>query len=114
VIPPFCRGKLRDYARDCGIDESLFKAILRKLDFSAFSLKKDIRDFSGGQKKKGAHRPQPVRASAPVCMGRAAQLHRRALAHADRGADPHLQAHHAVVEHDRAFVDAVATHVVEM
>ena len=45
-------GKLSGYARACKIDESLFKAILRKLDFSRAQFEKDMRDFSGGQKKK--------------------------------------------------------------
>lgn len=46
------QGNLTDYARDHDIDESLFKAILRKLDFSRLQFEKDIADFSGGQKKK--------------------------------------------------------------
>ncbi|MDF2566239.1 MAG: transporter related protein, partial [Massilibacillus sp.] len=46
------RGNLTDYATEHGIDESLFKAILRKLDFSRVQFEKDMSDFSGGQKKK--------------------------------------------------------------
>lgn len=46
------QGNLKDYARNNGIDESLFKAILRKLDFSRVQFEKDISAFSGGQKKK--------------------------------------------------------------
>ncbi|WP_274654416.1 Lsa family ABC-F type ribosomal protection protein [Paenibacillus humicola] len=46
------RGDLSDFARTSGIDESLFKAILRKLDFSRLQFEKDIASFSGGQKKK--------------------------------------------------------------
>lgn len=45
-------GNLGDYALSCGIDESLFKAILRKLGFSREQFEKDMADFSGGQKKK--------------------------------------------------------------
>ncbi|MDD2235193.1 MAG: Lsa family ABC-F type ribosomal protection protein [Desulfitobacteriaceae bacterium] len=48
----FLQGNLTDYATAAGIDESLFKAILRKLDFSRAQFEKDIADFSGGQKKK--------------------------------------------------------------
>jgi lincosamide and streptogramin A transport system ATP-binding/permease protein len=48
----YLQGNLTDYARDNGIDESLFKAILRKLDFSRVQFEKDIAAFSGGQKKK--------------------------------------------------------------
>jgi ATPase components of ABC transporters with duplicated ATPase domains len=46
------RGDLSAYARTNGIDESLFKAILRKLDFSRVQFEKDMSSFSGGQKKK--------------------------------------------------------------
>ncbi|WP_138495478.1 ribosomal protection-like ABC-F family protein [Paenibacillus pinistramenti] len=45
-------GNLSGYARNHGIEESLFKAILRKLDFSRLQFEKDISSFSGGQKKK--------------------------------------------------------------
>ncbi|WP_152392811.1 Lsa family ABC-F type ribosomal protection protein [Paenibacillus guangzhouensis] len=46
------QGNLTEFARSSGIDESLFKAILRKLDFSRLQFEKDIASFSGGQKKK--------------------------------------------------------------
>jgi lincosamide and streptogramin A transport system ATP-binding/permease protein len=46
------RGNLTDFAVEHGIDESLFKAILRKLDFSRLQFEKDMSAFSGGQKKK--------------------------------------------------------------
>lgn len=45
-------GNLSDFAYSHGFDESLFKAILRKLDFSREQFDKDIADFSDGQKKK--------------------------------------------------------------
>ena len=45
-------GNLADFARASALDESLFKAILRKLDFSRLQFEKDIKNFSGGQKKK--------------------------------------------------------------
>lgn len=46
------RGNLTAFAKENSIDESLFKAILRKLDFSRVQFEKDIAAFSGGQKKK--------------------------------------------------------------
>ena len=46
------QGKLTDYATNNEIDESLFKSILRKLDFSRVQFEKDMSAFSGGQKKK--------------------------------------------------------------
>lgn len=45
-------GNLSDFARNSGIDESLFKAILRKLDFARVQFEKEIEAFSAGQKKK--------------------------------------------------------------
>ncbi|MCM1260767.1 MAG: Lsa family ABC-F type ribosomal protection protein [Prevotella sp.] len=46
------QGSLSQFAQENNIDESLFKAILRKLDVEQIQFEKDIRDFSGGQKKK--------------------------------------------------------------
>ncbi|MEG6511080.1 Lsa family ABC-F type ribosomal protection protein [Desulforamulus ruminis] len=46
------QGNLTDYAAHNRIDESLFKSILRKLDFSRVQFEKDMAAFSGGQKKK--------------------------------------------------------------
>lgn len=45
-------GTLTEYAESNGIDESLFKAILRKLDFSRELFERKIESYSGGQKKK--------------------------------------------------------------
>ncbi|MEA4816168.1 MAG: ABC-F type ribosomal protection protein [Lachnospiraceae bacterium] len=45
-------GNLREFAQNLDIDEILFKAILRKLDFSRDQFEKDIQNFSSGQKKK--------------------------------------------------------------
>lgn len=45
-------GNLTDYARENDIDESIFKAVLRKLGFSRVQFEKDMAAFSGGQKKK--------------------------------------------------------------
>lgn len=45
-------GSLTEFAEKHHIDESLFKAILRKLDFSRVQFEKNMSDFSGGQKKK--------------------------------------------------------------
>ena len=48
----FLRGNVLDYARENGLDETLFLTILRKLDFPRAQFEKDMADFSGGQKKK--------------------------------------------------------------
>ncbi len=48
----FLKGGLKEFAKRQSIDESLFKAILRKLDFVRAQFEKDMADFSEGQKKK--------------------------------------------------------------
>lgn len=45
-------GTLDDLAERYGIDQTLFKAILRKLDFSRELFTRPIESYSGGQKKK--------------------------------------------------------------
>ncbi|ACV62470.1 ABC transporter related [Desulfofarcimen acetoxidans DSM 771] len=46
------QGNLAGYAVNNGIEESLLKAILRKLGFSRVQFEKDMSTFSDGQKKK--------------------------------------------------------------
>ena len=48
----FLAGSLDDFAVDSEIDVTLFKTILRKLDFSREQFEKDMASFSAGQKKK--------------------------------------------------------------
>lgn len=48
----YLNGKLSKYAKDSDIDESLFKAILRKMGFERVHFEKNMKDFSDGQKKK--------------------------------------------------------------
>lgn len=46
------KGLLSDFIEEHGIDETLFKSILRKMDFDRIQFEKDISYYSGGQKKK--------------------------------------------------------------
>ena len=46
------RGRLSNFARDCGIDESLFLAMLAKLEVPKSQMEKDMSNLSAGQKKK--------------------------------------------------------------
>ncbi|KFM98539.1 Lsa family ABC-F type ribosomal protection protein [Bacillus clarus] len=46
------KGSLSDFIEEHGIDEPLFKSILRKMDFDRIQFEKDISHYSGGQKKK--------------------------------------------------------------
>lgn len=45
-------GTLSEFAVKNNLDESLFKAILRKMYFERVQFEKNMEDFSGGQKKK--------------------------------------------------------------
>lgn len=45
-------GTLSEFAKINHLDESLFKALLRKMDFERVQFEKSIEDFSEGQKKK--------------------------------------------------------------
>lgn len=46
------KGMLADFIEEHNIDETLFKSILRKMDFDRIQFEKDISHYSGGQKKK--------------------------------------------------------------
>jgi lincosamide and streptogramin A transport system ATP-binding/permease protein len=48
----FLKGYVDDFARLSKIDVTLFKTILRKLDFSREHFEKNMKDYSAGQKKK--------------------------------------------------------------
>lgn len=48
----FLTGSLDELACEYGMDESLFKAMLRKLDLERVQFEKDVSDYSAGQKKK--------------------------------------------------------------
>lgn len=108
------QGSLTDYAISSGIDESLFKSILRKLDFSRLQFEKDISTYSGGQKKKvliakslseHAHLyvwDEPLNFIDVISR---MQIEELLLEHA-----PTI----LFVEHDRAFCENVATKFVEL
>lgn len=46
------KGTLSNFAEKHNIDETLFKAILRKMDFQRIQFEKEIQNYSAGQKKK--------------------------------------------------------------
>ncbi|WP_100329952.1 Lsa family ABC-F type ribosomal protection protein [Bacillus xiapuensis] len=46
------KGLLSEFIEEHEIDETLFKSILRKMDFDRIQFEKDISHYSGGQKKK--------------------------------------------------------------
>lgn len=108
------RGDLSDYAAAHGIDESLFKAILRKLDFARVQFEKDISSYSGGQKKK-------VLIARSLCEGAHLYVWDEPLNFIDvlsRMQIEDLLLEHAptilFVEHDSEFCRRIATKVVEL
>lgn len=108
------QGDLTDYARAHGIDESLFKAILRKLDFSRVQFEKDMSAFSGGQKKK-------VLIARSLCEKAHLHIWDEPLNFIDvlsRMQIEELLLEHKptllFVEHDREFCANIATKIVEL
>lgn len=110
----FLRGNLKGYARACDVEESLFKAILRKLGFSRVQFEKDMADFSAGQKKK-------VLIARSLCERAHLYLWDEPLNFIDIFSRMQIESLLLAsrptilfVEHDRAFCEAVATETVAL
>lgn len=110
----FLAGNLSAFAAHHGLEESLFKAILRKLDFERVQFEKDLADFSEGQKKK-------VLIAKSLCERAHLYIWDEPLNFIDVLSRMQIEAlilaHRPtmlLVEHDRAFMDAVATGYVEL
>ncbi len=110
----FLQGPLGDFILERGIDESLFKAILRKLGFAREQFERRLEDCSGGQKKK-------LLIAASLCEQAHLYVWDEPLNFID--IDSRLQIEELLrgfaptmifVEHDRAFQEAVATKVVTL
>lgn len=108
------KGTLTDFARENKIEESLFKAVLRKLDFERVQFEKDIKELSGGQKKK-------VLIAKSLCEQAHLYVWDEPLNFIDVYSRMQIQQliHEfqpamILVEHDRAFSDAVATHIIQL
>ncbi len=108
----FLRGTLGDFILERGIEESLFKAILRKLGFDREQFDRLLEDYSGGQKKKAL-------IAASLCERAHLYVWDEPLNFID--IDSRLQIEELLrafaptmifVEHDRAFQEAVATETV--
>lgn len=108
------KGNLRDFAAACHLDEALFKALLRKLDFSRVQFDKNMEAFSGGQKKK-------VLIAKSLCEQAHLYIWDEPLNYIDifsrmqieqliREYTPTM----LIVEHDSYFVEEVATSVIEL
>lgn len=107
-------GPLSAFEEESGIDVSLFRAILRKLDFSRVQFEKDIGSFSAGQKKK-------LLIARSLCQQAHLYVWDEPLNYIDILS--RMQIEELIkeycptllfVEHDRAFCDNIATKIVEM
>ena len=110
----YLKGNLKDMAREYGIEESLFKALLRKLDLEREQFEKDVSFYSAGQKKK-------VLLAKSLCERAHLYVWDEPLNYIDvlsRVQIEELLLKYRptilFVEHDAAFVENVATKVIEM
>lgn len=107
-------GTLREYAAENEIDETLFLALLRKLDFSRTQFEKRIEDFSGGQKKK-------VLIAGSLCQRAHLYIWDEPLNFIDVFSRMQIEElilkfkpTMILVEHDKMFVEQVATRVITL
>lgn len=107
-------GTLSQFAEKHHLDESLFKAILRKMDFERVQFEKDISDFSGGQKKK-------VLIAKSLCEQAHLYVWDEPLNFIDVYSRMQIEQlietfspTMLLVEHDNAFREAIATQVIRL
>lgn len=110
----FLKGNLRDFAEREGVDLTVLMTLLSKLDFSREQMLKDMAEFSAGQKKK-------VYLAKSLAMKAHLYLWDEPLNYVDIFSRMQLERlirEHpftfVFVEHDRAFVEEIATEVVEL
>ena len=110
----FLCGTVLDFAREHNLDETLFLTILRKLDFPRVQFEKDMRSFSGGQKKKALlAKTLSERAHLYVWdepLNFVDVLSRMQIRDLLLAAKPTM----LFVEHDRTFVDEIATRQIRL
>ena len=107
-------GRLTDYARDHGIPESLFLAILAKLDVPKAQMEKDMSALSAGQKKK-------VLLARSICEPRHLHIWDEPMNYIDVLSRMQIEELLLTylptilfVEHDRAFCENVATRIITL
>ena len=107
-------GKLSDFARDSGIDESLFLAMLAKLDVPKAQMEKDMSNLSAGQKKK-------VLLAKSICEPMHLHIWDEPMNYIDVISRMQIEAlllefkpTIIFVEHDKSFCENVATRIVKL
>ena len=107
-------GTIGEYAKDNGIDVTLFLALLRKLDFPRIQFEKRIEDYSGGQKKK-------VLLAGSLCKQAHLYIWDEPLNFIDVFSRMQIEElilkfrpTMILVEHDRMFMEHTATRIIEL
>ena len=108
------RGRLSDFARESGVDESLFLAMLAKLDVSKEQMEKDMSALSAGQKKK-------VLLARSICQPKHLHIWDEPMNYIDVISRMQIeellltfQPTILFVEHDKTFCDRIATKVIRL
>lgn len=108
------KGRLLDFAEENQINDTLFRAILRKMDFDRIQFEKDMADFSEGQKKK-------VFLAKSLCEQAHLYVWDEPLNFIDLYSRMQIeqliqefQPTMIFVEHDRAFRDRIATKTISL
>ncbi len=108
------QGTLKEYAAKNKIDETLFMALLQKLDFSRIQFEKRIENYSGGQKKK-------VLLAGSLCRQAHLYIWDEPLNFID--VFSRMQIENLIlkfkptmilVEHDRTFMEHIATRIIKL
>ena len=108
------QGRLSDFARESGVDESLFLAMLAKLDVSKEQMEKDMSALSAGQKKK-------VLLARSICQPKHLHVWDEPMNYID--VISRMQIEELLltfrptilfVEHDKTFCDRIATKIVRL
>lgn len=107
-------GSLRDFIQESAVDETLFKTILRKLDFSREMFEKDMAVYSAGQQKK-------VLIARSLCQQAHLYLWDEPLNYIDVLSRMQIEQlilqfrpTMVVIEHDKAFIQNVATEILAL
>lgn len=110
----FLSGSLKEFCRERGLDESLFRAVLHRFGFARTQFDTDMGDFSAGQKKKAL-------LAASLCEEAHLYIWDEPMNHIDvisRMQIEDLILRHqpslVLVEHDQTFLRRVATSILNL
>lgn len=107
-------GSLNNFAKENKIDDTLFRAILNKMDFPSLQFDKDLASYSAGQKKK-------VLLARSLSESAHLYVWDEALNYIDLMSRMQIESlldedllTLVMVEHDRLFIDTVANKIIQL